>query len=56
VRKSIIVRSLKATYKRKIRTKAIMEDGDAENRKLWELTTAEPLKDIDKEKRKMKGL
>jgi hypothetical protein len=33
-----------------------MEDGDVENRKPWELVTAEPLRDVHKEKRKMKGL
>jgi len=33
-----------------------MEDGDEENRKPWELMTAEPFRDIDKGKRKMKDL
>lgn len=33
-----------------------MEDGCAEKRKPWELVTAEPLRYIEKEKRKMEGL
>ena len=33
-----------------------MADGDAENRKPWELMTAEPLIYIEKERRKTKGL
>ena len=33
-----------------------MEDGDAENRKPWELMTAEPFMDIEQWKREVKGL